>query len=642
MSKFTNLGRAENMLPKPNMKYITNEEDGWEALTFIDRYPVYALDTETTALDPYEAKLSLLQIGVPDHSFVFDLRYDTEYSSLHPSFLDPILQDEKKTKILQNASYDMKIIKVNMGYYLNNMYDTMLAEQLLNLGLFAKANLQALVQRYMGLTLPKEPRSTFADYYQKFEPYQLEYAANDVVPLHLIRELQSSRIQKESLEGVLQLESDFLVPLCEMELNGILIDVERWRSMMSGIERERDDIKKIINDMLRKYEDQNTLFGASLVNVDSQQQLKKALLKQGLELENTSEGELVKYKGLPVVDAILDYRKCNKLVSTYSESLLEKISPYTGRLHTDFRQMVSTGRMSSSNPNLQNIPKKQKFRSCFVAPDDYVLLTADMSSAELRILGNLSKDPVFLDCFKNNMDLHTRSACEIFRVTPDKVDKKMRNSCKALSFGLMYGLSKYGLSKRLDISEKDAQDLIDNYFGVFKSVKRYLDKSASDGVNKGYSVSIAGRRRYYNKPTYDSPDKHRILRGIKRQAMNMPIQSSNADTIKKAMIYIVKRLKEQELPARLILTVHDEVVVETKKGYEQEVGAVIEQGMIDGFGDYFEDIPMESDVLEGPCWLKDACETPVNGKKCGSTKMVFGEDKDGKHLICSKCGALQE
>ncbi len=430
------ISTESNMLPESNFKYITNEADALDAMMFIDRYPIHALDTETTALDPYEAKWSLLQVGVPGHSFVFDVRYDTEHSSLHPKVLSPLLQDTTKIRILQNAAYDMKIIKKNLGYYLTNIYDTMLAEQLLNLGLFTKANLQALVLRYLGLNMPKEPRLTFKDYYQKFNNTQLEYAAHDVVPLHMIRDLQIDRLKSEKLVDVLQLESDFIVPLCEMELNGISIDKQRWRDMMSTIEKERDHLKIVVQDFLRTTDTQQTMFGVSTINVDSQKQLKAALSKYGLSLENTSEGELSKYKGVPVIDAILDYRKANKLISTYSESLLAKISKYTNRLHTDFRQMVSTGRMSSSNPNLQNIPKKQRFRSCFVAEEGYTLLTADMKSAELRILGNLSNDPVFLDCFRNDIDLHTRSASEIFGVSMEEVDRKMRGSCKALSFGL--------------------------------------------------------------------------------------------------------------------------------------------------------------------------------------------------------------
>jgi len=630
-------------LPKPNYDYITNEEDAKKAMAFLNNYNIHSIDTETTSLDVYEAKWSLLQIGVNNKIFVFDLRYDTEHSSLHPKVLEPILRDPSKLRILQNAAYDTKIIKLALGFYLDNVYDTMLAEQLINLGLnFKKANLAALVYKYLGLYLPKEPRDTFTNYFQKFEDFQLEYAANDVVPLQMIMDLQRDRIANEGLENACRLEFDFVKPLCEMELNGILIDTEKWRLIMSEVEGERNSVRKIIQDMLSEVEAQKTLFGGSTLNVDSNIQLKKTLNKYGLTLENTSEKALSNLRGLPIVDAILDYRKANKLISTYSESLLAKINSHTGRLHTDFRQMVSTGRMSSSNPNLQNIPNKQKFRSCFVAQEGYSLLTADMSGAELRILGNLSADPVFVEAYSTGQDLHTRTASEVFDTPYDKVQAKMRKAAKAINFGLIYGMSSKGLSDRLKIPRKEAEQMINKYFNRYKKVKQYLDKSASEAVRKRYSVTVSGRKRYYNMPPFDHPDRKNIQRGIERQGMNAAIQGANADTIKEAMIKLVDRISNYD--ARLLLTVHDEVVVEAKDDQRHEVAKIVSQSLVDGFGTYFNLIPMETDTLIGPCWIKESCEAEITPKtKCGSKEMVFVKDSRRiSKLICKKCGKEQE
>lgn len=424
-------------LPRPNFKYITNEADARSAMGIIDRMPTIAVDTETTGLDPYEAKWTLLQIGNPEQSFVFDVRYDTEHSSLHPSVLDPILKDSSKKKLLQNAVYDMKIIKVNRGYYLENIYDTMLAEQLLTLGLgFTNNGLAALAFKYLGVTLPKEPRDSFADYNQKFQDFQLVYAANDVTILHTIMDQQIVKLRKENLLHAADLEFRFTLPMSEMELNGILLDTEKWSIMMGVVAEECYETRNFIKGIFSSYQDQNTLFGVSLINIDSNAQLKKTLGKMGLELESTASAALSKYAGLPVIDALLDYRKSNKLISTYSESLLSKISKHTGRLHTNFKQMVSTGRMSSSNPNLQNIPKKQIFRSCFVAKPGYSLVTADMSGAELRILGNYSQDPVFVNAYASGEDLHTRTAAGVFDIDYNDVKSEMRNAAKAINFGL--------------------------------------------------------------------------------------------------------------------------------------------------------------------------------------------------------------
>ena len=627
-------------LPKPNYDYITNEEEGSRALAEIDKYKLLCIDTECTDLDPFVAKLSLLQIGVPNKAFVFDLRYDTEHSSFHPTKLYPILKNKDIKKIIQNTAFDMKLIKHKFGFYLENIYDTMLVEQLFNLGLrFGGASLPDLVLKYLNIHMDKEPRNTFKDYNQKFQPYQLEYAANDVVVLKEIMDLQTPTIRHHGFENVAQLEFDFVKPLCEMELNGITMDIDKWRVIMSDTDEERKKAGETVSAILNANEDQTTLFGVSLINIDSNAQLKAALTKYGLNLESTDVSELSKHFGLPVIDALLDYRKTQKLISTYGETLLAKIHHMTGRLHTDFRQMVSTGRLSSSNPNLQNIPKKQIYRSCFIAKPGYKLLTSDMSGAELRILGNVSADPIFVESYANGIDLHTRTSSEVFGIPMSQVTHEMRNAAKAINFGLCYGLSKYGLARRLKISEKKAEDMINTYFDRYKGVKKYLDLAASDSVKHGFSRTISGRKRFYNIPSWEHPDRKKIVSGIKRQGMNAGIQGANADTIKKAMIFLVDRLEVGGYDAKLVLTVHDEVVVEVVEEQKHEVADVVAQSLVDGFGEYFSLIPMEADTLIGPCWLKDACENKVSGKECGGNEMIsVPDDKYKTKIVCGKCG----
>jgi DNA polymerase-1 len=264
-----------------------------------------------------------------------------------------------------------------------------------------------------------------------------------------------------------------------------------------------------------------------------------------------------------------------------------------------------------------------------------------MSGAELRILGNLSEDPVFVEAYATGQDLHTRTASEMFGVDYDKVLKDHRNAAKAINFGLCYGMSAVGLSNRLKISKKEAEDLIGKYFRAYKGVKRYLDRSGRDSVRYRYSTTIAGRKRFYTMPPYDHPDRRKISGSIERQGKNAGIQGSNADTIKESMILLVERLKPYD--ARLVLTVHDEVVVEVKNEQKYEVAPVVAQSLVDGFGRYFNLIPMETDTLIGPCWLKDACEEDVNGDKCGCNEMKFiPHKKHGSKLVCTSCGSAQD
>jgi DNA polymerase I-like protein with 3'-5' exonuclease and polymerase domains len=515
----------DNILPTPEYEYITKADDVPRVIEELMKHPEIEFDTETTGFDPFTKKPVLAQFGVVGKAFVVDVRHDTEHSDINLNMFKPVLNSNSIKKILQNAVFDMKMVKHHCGFYLENVYDTMLVEQLFNLGAVNKgATLKELVFKYLGLQMPKEPSTTFQEYNQTYKPFQLEYAAKDVSVLTLIKQLQEPRLIKEGFEDVARLEFEFTKPMCEMELNGITIDKDKWRIMMTGFEEERKESISHIHKLLAKNHGQNVLFGIPVINIDSNKQLLKSLQDYGLNLDNTNEATLSKFKGVPVVDHLLNYRKLNKLISTYGESLLDRIHPYTGRLHTRFRQMVSTGRMSSSNPNLQNIPKKQKFRSCFISKEGYKLITADMSSAELRILGNLSNDPVFIECLSTGADLHSRSASEVFKVPIDKVDKKMRNSCKAISFGLMYGLSKYGLAARLNITEKKAEELINNYFSVFSSVKTYLELAAKNAVRKGFSDTIAGRKRFYNIPPYGHPDRNKIQKAVERQAKNAGIQ----------------------------------------------------------------------------------------------------------------------
>ena len=535
------------------------------------------------------------------------------------------------------------MIKYHYGFYIRNVYDTMLAEQLINSGRpYMRASLKALVHRYLGLVMDKEPQGTFKDYNQDFKSYQLEYAALDVSILEVIREAQLVVIRKYGLELTCQLEFDFTVPKSEMELNGISIDTDKWNLIMADVEVKRIALHAEIAKILDDTEDQQTLFGVSLINIDSPLQLKNALNRYGLDVEGTAVDELEKYSGVPIIDSILAYRKAEKLLSTYGKPLLDKIHPVTNRLHTDFRQIIQTGRMSSSKPNLQNIPGKQLYRSCFVADEGKSLITSDMSGAELRILANLSKDAGFVGCYLSGEDLHTKSAAGVYNVPYDKVTKEQRKASKAITFGLCYGLSKHGLSRRLKISPKKAERLMTNYFDTYPGVKKWLDNAANDAVRLGYSEDIIGRKRFYDIPKYDSPDKKKIIGAVKRQAKNMPIQGANATTIKQAMIFCVERLAKLDYYAKLLLTVHDEIIVECDYDKRYEVAKIVEGSICDGFNMYFDTIHMETDGLISPCWMKAECEKDAEGNKCGSNEFEFTEGgKYGTRLTCKKCGKEQ-
>ena len=597
-------------LPAPNYLYITNTPDAMQALQDIMRYDIIEVDTETTGLDTLTAKICLLQIGVIGRSYVFDVRE----GRVDGSIFKPILESNDILKLFQNVVYDYEVIKTNFNISLNRIYDTMLAEQLMHLGLHTKANLAYLVSKYLHMNMPKDIAGSFSDYNQVYQEYQLRYAANDVSVLREIYNLQLPILKKDGLMRVAKLEFEFTKPLAEMELNGMLLDVDKWRVILDEMVVDRNKCRIELDEVFSKTASQTTLFGVSSMNLDSPIQLADGLRKLGVDVSSTDVKELGKHAAHPVVKLLLEYRKYEKFITTYGDPMIGRIHPGTGRLHTSFKQMVDTGRMSSSDPNLQNIPKKQKYRSCFVARPGYKLITCDMSAAELRIIANHSKEPMWVEIFNSGKDLHTISAAYIYGITVEEVvaDKKLadddknkknyRNNSKAISFGLCYGLTKVGLALRLGISEAKAQELIDKYYKLYPIVISFLENSGREAVLKGYTASISGRRRYYNLPAPNDATFKKVKGSVERQGKNMKIQAGNADTIKQAMIYAVERIKPYE--ARLLLTVHDELIVECKEDQVDEVKPIIEHSIIDGFGEFFSLVGMEAEALVGDCWLK--------------------------------------
>lgn len=519
-------------LPLPNYEYITTTERALEVLPEIKLSEIIEFDTETTSLDTLMARIVLVQIGIIGKAFVFDVRN----GKVDAQIFKEILESDRWLKLIQNAVYDYEVMKFNFNIEINRIYDTMLAEQLLFTGLHPKSNLGYLVSKYLHMNMPKDIATSFQDYYQEYKEYQLRYAANDVCVLRSIYALQLPKLRKDGLMQVAKLEFDFIKPLCEMELNGMLLDVVKWRSLLEEKTIERDRIRIQLCSQFEDAIAQQTLFGVSLMNLNSPDQVLDGLHKMGIPAENTNEQELNKYTKYPIVRQLLEYREYEKFISTYGEPMIARIHPVTGRLHTSFKQLVDTGRMSSSDPNLQNIPKQQKYRACFVARKGYKLITCDMNGAELRIIANLSKDKLWVKIFNEDGDLHTISAAYIFKVTEEEVsrDKKLsdddptkkryRDKSKPISFGLAYGLSEFGLARRLGITPDEAKIMIDRYFELYPGIKVFLEAAGQGAVLNGFTTSISGRRRYYALPDPSDPTFKKVRGAIERQGKNHPIQ----------------------------------------------------------------------------------------------------------------------
>jgi DNA polymerase-1 len=341
--------------------------------------------------------------------------------------------------------------------------------------------------------------------------------------------------------------------------------------------------------------------------LNSGTQLMEAFATLGVDLPDTMEASLVKFDH-PAVAKLLEYRQHEKTLSAFGENVLGLINPKTGRIHPSFQQYgADTGRFSCTRPNVQQIPATSDFRKCFIAAPGYKLVTCDYSQAELRILAELSGDEAFVSAFKSGQDLHTLTASQMFGVPVDQVQKSQRSAAKAINFGLAYGMGPGGLAPRLGVSLDESKALISKYFAAYPGVQRWLDKAAKDSVRLGYSVTPLGRKRFYNMPDEslkrtNEDEWRKQISAIERQGKNSPIQGSNADMTKLALINLRTALRGWD--ARTVNTVHDEIVVEAREDQAEEVKHIVEKAMIEAGEALLKEVPIMADASIADYWSK--------------------------------------
>ncbi|MDP2720690.1 MAG: DNA polymerase [bacterium] len=587
--------------------FIQTNQDLTRVLGEIEKESIISVDTEGSAYNPYEAKLLLLQIATKDNAFVIDC------GQVDISPLKPVLEANRPIKIIQNAKYDYSLLKVQAGITLGNLFDTMLAERILTCGISREISLKTLAEKYLGQKIDKSIREDFSNPRNpalrgKFTKVQLDYAASDAIVLREIFEQQYRQLRGEGLIETAKLEFATVPAVAEMEIRGSLIDKEKWRSHISELGKKRDQINKEIQDDIRHLAPytQVDLFGkeSDTVNLDSPLQLLGVFKKLGENLPNTSEAILQKTKH-PLAKKLLEYRAYEKMITSFGESILEKISPITGRLHPDFLQLgADTGRFACNNPNLQQIPADSGFRSCFIATPGYKLITADYSQIELRIMAEVSEDPAFLKAFKEDLDLHSLTASQMFRVPLEKVNKDKRFQAKSINFGLMYGRGPVSLSNQIGLSVDESKKLLDVYFASYKKVKRWLDDVGRSAIRNGGVRTLGGRRRLFSLPDRSHPDYDKLMSAIERQGKNMPIQGTSADITKYALAYIHNEFKDRKLDAYLIHTVHDEIVAEAREDIVDQVAVLIEEMMVKAGEKLLKKVPVKVDIHVSNCWEK--------------------------------------
>ena len=412
---------------------------------------------------------------------------------------------------------------------------------------------------------------------------------------------------KLSDAGLDRLYTDVELPLVDvlisMEEEGVRIDTDALRDYSARLTAERDTIEQRVYEM-----------AGHTFNISSPRQLGEVLYEQlrvtdkpprtATKQYSTAEDVLVKLKDKhPIVGLVLEYRSISKLIGTYLDSFPKLINPATGRLHTVYNQTVTaTGRLSSSNPNLQNIPirteRGREIRRAFVARDEnYLLLAADYSQIELRIIASLAQDEHMIAAFESHQDIHAATAAKIYKIPIEEVTKEQRRNAKSVNFGIVYGISAFGLSEQLGIPRKEAAALIEEYFSQYPSIKRYIDASVATARQQGYAQTLLGRRRYLPDINSRNPSARAFA---ERNAVNMPIQGTSADMIKIAMIRIHKAFVANNFRSRMLLQVHDELVFDCYRPEEQQVRAIVEEAMRTALP---LSIPVEVSIDAGQNWL---------------------------------------
>ncbi len=589
-------------------KLVETEDETKALVKLLLKEKQFVFDTETTDIDVYNAELVGVSFAIKAHeAWYLPMPAEREECQKRLELLRPLFEDETLLKIGQNLKYDISMLARYGIEVKGPMFDTMIAHYLLEPE--QRHNMDYLAEVYLNyVTIPIEDLIGKGRQQKTMRevPVELvkEYAAEDAdITLQLYEKLQP--LLKEN--GVEKLFYDIEMPLVpvlsRMEANGVRIDTHNLQQIS---EEFGGEIRKIEE---RIYEMADTPF-----NIASPKQLGEVLferLKIDEKAKKTKTGQYATGEEVlqklshkhPIINLILDYRSFTKLKSTYLDALPALVNPKDGLIHTSYNQAVTaTGRLSSNNPNLQNIPvrteKGREIRRAFVPRSpQYTLLAADYSQIELRIIAHLSQDPAMVADFNLGHDIHVATAAKVFHVPMSEVTKEQRSRAKAVNFGIIYGMSAFGLAERMELSRSEAADIIKKYFEEYAGIKEYMNRSIALARERGYAETILGRRRYLR----DINGSNSVVRGFaERNAINAPIQGSSADMIKIAMIGIHQEMQRLKMQSKMILQVHDELVFDAHLDELDALKAIVDDKMVNALP---LSVPVVVEINTGDNWL---------------------------------------
>ena len=651
-------------------EYICRNEEIPRLLAEAEKHKYIALDTENSGgldvLNP-DVRLLLLQLNIGGTLYVIDAR------KVDLSLLRDLLEGDSCIKIVQNVNYDYKALKVLRGISLRNVFDTMIAESLLEAGLLMSGfSLGDLTKKYLNIQMNKEVVTTFSEhrYDAPFTDEQLEYAALDVSVLPEIRRKQQQLLDQHNLNAISELEFSLIEPVAEMELAGFRLDVELWRKSLAQTNKR---LFQLVNELRQVLPDppappvkeprikkDGTPFANNkepapppILNLDSWQQVVEAFRQIGVDLDaanrKTRKGPTnsttLKFAqamysenstGVSALKSLIRYRGLNQVKKTFGENLIDHVKE-DGRIHARFWQTgADSGRFRSSDPNLQNIQKKGEegkvLRSCFIPADGHKLIIADYSQIELRIVAELSGDKTMLDILSDpNGDIHRGTASLMYNIPYNEVSGTLRSAAKALNFGIIYGMYKKTLSERLDCSIEAAATHMKVYRETYPTLMDWLEAEGKKAFDRGWARTMGsqypvdGRIRWF--PTLNRKDfeTHREYESrvefFKRVGRNHPVQGTSADMIKLAIISLYRPLLE--LQSKIVNTIHDEVCIEAPFEHAIEAAKLTKKMMVIAGKKFIHSVPVLVEIKIRDCWDKDDID---------AAKLGIQDDEEGQQL----------
>lgn len=590
-------------------KLIDNEEEMDRLCDFFMTKEFVSIDTETTSTDAIRAELVGLSFSVEENkAFYVPLPANREEALKYVRIFKPLYENDNILKIGQNIKYDYEVLN-NYGVTLQGkMFDTMIAHYLIQPELHH--NMDYMAETLLGYrTIHIEeligPKGKKQKNMRDLSPTDIcEYAAEDADITLRLKHLLEPRLKELGLEELFwNIEMPLVRVLADMELNGVCLDTEALQ-----------ETSRIFTDRMKQYEQEIYKEAGETFNIGSPKQVGDILFGK-LQImdkpKKTKTGQYVTSEEVlqsleakhPVVRNILNYRGMKKLLSTYIDALPKLINPRTGHIHTSFNQaQTATGRLSSSDPNLQNIPVRtddgKEIRKCFIPEDGCLFFSADYSQIELRIMAHLSGDENMMEAFREGHDIHRATAAKIWHEDIDKVTDAQRKKAKQANFGIIYGITTYGLAQRMGIPNGEARELIQDYFHTFPKVKAYMEQAKETARAKGYAETLFHRRRYLP----DINSRNATVRGFaERNAINAPIQGTEADIIKVAMVRIWKRFKEEGIRSKMILQVHDELNFSVYPEEREQVERIVIEEMQNACQ---LNVPLTADAGWGSNWLE--------------------------------------